>query len=146
MAGHYPVMRRQWIALHAMKLHKQIAVLSACLAACFVLTITCLNAADSEPPRARMDVLQTVMAPASAGRMLLAVSPLPRIYVPLGLLPIPDINNPTFGMEDGRIAWISEEHVDTLAISYAEKQPEAWPQVESDWAGQWVVLEMRYMR
>jgi len=123
----------------ALKYHRQIAAITACL----LLTTACLNAADSEPPLARMDVFQTVLATESNPRVLLVVSPLPLIYVPLGLLPIPDINNPTFGMEDGWITWISEEHVDALGTSYAEKHPEAWPEVHKNWAAQWVVLKLR---
>jgi hypothetical protein len=60
---------------------------------------------------------------------LIAPPPLPQIDVPLGLLPIMEMANPAFGTERGRIAWIAEQHADTLSVAYTGKQRLTWPEV-----------------
>ena len=79
----------------------------------FVLTVGLLYACSPTPP---------------PPRMLLDTSTLVQIEVPLGLLPNLELENPAFGIENGRIAWIDEAHAPSVMTAYTGPQPEAWPE------------------
>jgi len=60
-------------------------------------------------------------------RMLLIPGTLVQIEVPLGLLPVPDLLNPAFGMDGDRVAWIDASAADDLSLIFTGTPPEAWP-------------------
>ena len=92
--------------------HRQLLVHTAVFLAFFVATIAILRWRHVEP---RL-------------QMLLIPGTLVQIEVPLGLLPIPELANPAFGMEDGNVAWIDAAAADDLATIFTGEPPAAWPE------------------
>ena len=61
-------------------------------------------------------------------QMLLIPGTLVQIEVPLGLLPVPDLATPAFGMENGDVAWIDAAAADDLSTIFTGEPPPAWPE------------------
>jgi len=92
---------------------RQLLLHSAVFLAFFVATIAILQWRHVDPP---------------LPRMLLIPGTLVQIEVPLGLLPIPDLATPAFGMDGGHVAWIDAAAADDLATIFTGTPPPAWPE------------------